>query len=93
MSDGAHLLADELERLLSMPLLPGAALRAYYQAVHQLHEDTRRYPRVNVPEKVWHDLMAADMRATGSESKSTVAAQERFLRAFIASLRSAARAS
>jgi len=69
------------------------ALQAYYQAVHQLYEDMRRYPLVKVPEKVWRDLMDADMRATGSESKTTVAAQEGFLRAFIVSLRRAARAS
>ena len=85
MSESAHLLADDLERLLDLPLAASTERDYWYaqaQAVERtLHECA---PSLSVPHELWHYLADADIRA---RDPAYCHAQEQFVRDYLAELR------
>ena len=88
MDDGRKHLANELERLLTLPLVPGHALEEWYRDARDvLAAMSTRYPDVEVPHEVRHFLIDADIRAKPKDAEYRHD-QETVVRQFIADLRS-----
>lgn len=87
MAAAEHFLADELERLMLLPLRSGEALRFWEAESQNLQSKLQReYSSLAVPEIVWHYLADADIRAKNSEAEYR-ARQEAEIRKVIDALR------
>lgn len=87
MAAAEHFLAEELERLMLLPLQSGEALRVWQAESQSLQRKLQReYSGLSVPEVVWHYLADADIRAKDSESEYR-ARQEAEMRKVIDALR------
>jgi hypothetical protein len=86
MRDGQQFLADELERLLTLPLEPKGALKSWYEEARNLQKAMRLHPEVEIPHEIWHFFADADIRSKPHEVEYR-GMQERIVRELIAQLR------
>lgn len=86
MRTGRQFFADELERLLALPLHPKEALRRWYEEARNLQKAMQQHPEVEIPHEIWHFFSDADIRSKRKELEYRDD-QERLVRGFIRSLR------
>jgi hypothetical protein len=86
MRTGREFFADELERLLGLPLQPKEAQRQWYEEARNLQKVMQQYPDVEIPHEIWHFFSDADIRSKPRELEYRDA-QEQIVRDFIRSLR------
>jgi hypothetical protein len=91
MDTALKFVADELERLLALPLRSKGDLDAWYLQARKLQKAVKEHA-VELPEEVWHFLADADTRSKPHEAEYR-ALQEEMVRKCIEALRSAAYAS
>jgi hypothetical protein len=92
MRDGQQFFADELERLLTLPLQPKEALQSWYEGARNLQKAMRQHPEVEIPHEIWHFFSDADIRSRPHEVEYR-GMQERIVRKLIAQLRGNSSAS
>ena len=91
MDTALKFVADELERLLTLPLQSKGDLHSWYVEARKLESAAKEHA-VELPEEVWHFLAEADIRSKPHEAEYR-ALQEGTVRKCIEALRSAAYAS
>ena len=87
MDDGSQFLADELERLMNLPLKSKEDVRHWANQAHKLQSLlTERFPKLDFPHDIWHFLADADIRERDSDYKD---AQHKKISDYIARVRAA----
>jgi hypothetical protein len=91
MDRALEFVAQELERLLALPLQSKGDRDSWYLEARKLERAVKEHA-VELPDEVWHFLADANIRSKPHEAEYR-ALQERTVRKCIAALRSAASAS
>lgn len=91
MDTAYSFLADELERLLKLPLESRADLDSWYVEARKLEMAAKTHA-LELPEEVWHFLADADIRSRPHETEYREV-QERTIVSYIEALRGRANAS
>jgi hypothetical protein len=85
MEEGARLLADELERLMRLPLTNESELERWYSEAEKVKHTLRQAGYVDFPHHIWHYFSDADIRAREPGYKKK---QEQAISDYIAQVRS-----
>jgi hypothetical protein len=81
---GPQFLAEQLERLLSLPLDSKADVEQWYSEAQAVQSAFDRFPAFEFPHHIWHYFADADIRQRDLEYRES---QEKKIRDYIAEIR------
>ena len=59
---GPQFLADQLERLMALPLETKDDVQRWYSEAHAVQSEFKRFPSFEFPHHIWHYFADADIR-------------------------------
>jgi hypothetical protein len=69
MDEGSRFLADELERLVQLPLASKAQVNQWYSEARKVQDALSRSHFFDFPHHIWHYFSDADIRARDPDYK------------------------